>query len=173
MGQVISWDQGRVIRENLWAHGQSMVFTNGPFDLLHIGHLRMLRRARALGDLLIVGLNSDSSTRALRGHGHPLVPQEERAELLAALTPVDFVIIFDEVSAERLVDHLRPDVYVAGGHYSDLGEGNEASGERLPPEGRVVLGYGGTIEILPDEEGSSTSDLIRKVLNTHGRSDSR
>ena len=145
-----------------------MVFTNGLFDLLHVGHLRMLQRARALGDVLIVGLNSDASARASRGHGHPLVPQEERAELLAALAPVDFVIIFDEVSAERLVDHLRPDVYITRGHCCDLGEGVEVGGDEMPPEARVVLQYGGEVKILPDEEGHPTPDLTRKVLNTHG-----
>jgi rfaE bifunctional protein nucleotidyltransferase chain/domain len=131
----------------------------------------MLQHARVLGDVLIVGLNSDASARAVGGQGHPVVPQDERAELLAALAPVDFVIIFNEVSAEHLVDHLRPDVYVTGGHYSDLGQGVDVDGEKIPPEARVVLQYGGEVKIFPNKEGHSTSDLIHKVLTTYGPSD--
>lgn len=168
MGEIISWDDGRRIRENLWAHSQVMVFTNGLFDILHVGHLRMLRRARALGDVLVVGVNSDASALAFKGPGHPLVPQAERAELLAALAPVDFVIVFDEVSAERLVDLLCPDVYVKGGDYSLPQQGGTGGELKIPPEAQIVLRRGGEVKILPYEEGHSSSDLIGKVLTIYG-----
>jgi D-beta-D-heptose 7-phosphate kinase/D-beta-D-heptose 1-phosphate adenosyltransferase len=100
------------------AAGERAVFTNGCFDLLHLGHVRYLQRARALGDLLIVGLNSDVSTRRIKGPRRPLVPQDERAQLLAALAAVDYVTIFDEPTAEHTVAALRPAVYVKGGDYA-------------------------------------------------------
>src|SRR5438309_2589569 len=92
--------------------GKRIVFANGCFDILHVGHVRYLQAARALGDCLIVGLNSDASARALKGEGHPIVPQAERAELLAALACVDYVLIFEGLTAERVVAALRPEVYV-------------------------------------------------------------
>ncbi len=101
--------------------GARIVFTNGVFDLLHIGHAHYLRRARALGDLLVVGLNSDASTRRLKGPERPLVPQEERAALLAELTVVDAVTIFDDDTASGLLDLLRPDFYVKGADYATPG----------------------------------------------------
>jgi D-glycero-beta-D-manno-heptose 1-phosphate adenylyltransferase len=100
------------------AAGERAIFTNGCFDLLHLGHVRYLLRARALGDLLIVGLNSDVSTRRIKGPRRPLVPQDERAQLLAALAAVDYVTIFDEPTAEHTVAALRPAVYVKGGDYA-------------------------------------------------------
>src|SRR5881275_839903 len=103
--------------EQLRAAGKKLVATNGCFDLLHVGHVRYLQAARALGDLLIVGLNSDASVRAYKGPGRPLVPQDERAELLAALRCVDYVVIFDEPTASALVSALQPDIYVKGGDY--------------------------------------------------------
>ena len=170
MGQVISWAEGRKISENLRAHGQTIVFTNGLFDILHVGHLHLLQGARALGDMLIVGLNSDASARAFKDEGHPVVPQGERAWLLSAIGPVDYVIIFDEPTAERLVDHLRPDVYVKGGDYHTPGPGTASQGRKVAPEARVVLAYGGQVEILLYLEGHSTSDLIHRILETYGRS---
>lgn len=138
--------------------GQRVVFTNGVFDLLHVGHLRYLEAARRLGDVLIVGVNSDASTRALKGPTRPIVPEGERAELLAGLACVDAVCIFGETAASDLVAAVRPHIYVKGGDYGSLEEA-------LPklPEAPVVLRHGGEVRLLPFVEGRSTTDLIRRL----------
>jgi rfaE bifunctional protein nucleotidyltransferase chain/domain len=129
--------------------------TNGHFDLLHVGHVRYLRAARALGDALVVGLNSDDSARA-RKPGRPLVPEDERAELLAALDCVDVVVIFDGLTANRLVEALQPEVYVKGG---DWGQ----PGGPQPPEAEAVAAYGGRVVFLPYVPNRSTSNLIARI----------
>ena len=144
------------LREAWHAEGKTVVCTNGVFDLLHYGHLRYLQAARALGDLLVVGLNSDTSTRRHKGPLRPLVPEQERAALLLALEPVDYVIIFDEPTAERLVADLRPDIYCKGGDYG-------GSGARPLPEAAVVETYGGRVELIPYLPGHSTSDLVNLI----------
>jgi D-glycero-beta-D-manno-heptose 1-phosphate adenylyltransferase len=138
--------------------GQRIVFTNGVFDLLHVGHVRYLTRARGLGDALVVGLNSDSSVRAIKARGRPIVPQDERGEVIAALSAVDFVVIFDEPTATRLVEQIRPEVYVKGGDYT----------VDTLPEAEVVIGYGGVVEVAPLESGHSTSSLIREIVRRFG-----
>jgi len=127
------------------AAGQRAVFTNGVFDLLHIGHTRYLQRARSLGDFLIVGVNSDASTCRLKGLARPLVTQEERAELIAALACVDYVTIFDDTTAERLLGIVRPAVYVKGGDYAGEESASRARDLVLEPEElrRVLAGAGG------------------------------
>jgi D-beta-D-heptose 7-phosphate kinase/D-beta-D-heptose 1-phosphate adenosyltransferase len=146
------------------AAGERGVFTNGCFDLLHLGHVRYLQEARALGDFLIVGLNSDESARHLKGPGRPLVPEGERAEILAALTSVDYITIFGESTAGPLVDLLRPAVYVKGGDYaaSDAGAGIVPDTNRLP-EAKVVHAYGGTVQLIPYVPGHSTTELIEAI----------
>lgn len=143
--------------------GQHVVFTNGVFDLLHVGHLRYLEAARRLGDLLIVGVNSDASTRALKGQTRPIVPEGERAELLAGLKCVDAVCIFAEVAASDLVAAIQPHIYVKGGDYGTL----EAALPKLP-EAPVVLRHGGEVRLLPFVEGRSTTDLIRRIQRSSG-----
>lgn len=140
-------------RETLRHRSQTLVFTNGHFDLLHVGHLDYLEKARALGDALCVGLNGDASTRRLKGAGRPLVPALERARLLAALKPVDAVIIFEDDTASALIERLQPDIYVKGGDYSSKPLPERAIVERYG--GRVVL-----IDYLPDH---STSALIARI----------
>ena len=135
------------------AQGKRVVFTNGVFDVLHAGHVRYLREARELGDALSVGLNSDASTRAIKGPDRPVVPQSERAELLEALRCVDGVVLFDETTAEATVETLRPDLYVKGGDYA----------EQDLPEARVVRRYGGDVRTLQLVEGRSTTDLIETI----------
>jgi rfaE bifunctional protein nucleotidyltransferase chain/domain len=135
------------------AQGKRVVFTNGVFDILHVGHVRYLEEARRLGDLLIVGLNSDGSTRALKGDSRPLVPQGEREELLLALRCVDSVVVFNEPTADRTIEALRPDVYVKGGDYAEEG----------PPETPTVERYGGQVRILQLVEGRSTTDVIETI----------
>lgn len=135
--------------------GQGLVwiFTNGCFDILHRGHAEYLCRARALGDRLIVGLNSDRSVRALKGPQRPWVPEEDRALLLASLECVDHVVVFDEATPEALLALLRPAVHVKGGDYAP---------ENLP-EAALVRSWGGRVEILPFLEGRSTSALVDRI----------
>jgi rfaE bifunctional protein nucleotidyltransferase chain/domain len=149
------------------AQGQTVVLTNGCFDLLHVGHAWYLQQARALGDLLIVGLNSDASTRRLKGPRRPLTPQDERAAVLAALACVDYVTIFEENTAEALVVRLRPAIYVKGGDYAAT---PAAAGKALP-EAAVVQGYGGRVEVLPYLPGHSTSELIARIVARYAGED--
>jgi D-beta-D-heptose 7-phosphate kinase/D-beta-D-heptose 1-phosphate adenosyltransferase len=143
------------IVKDLKKEGKKIVFTNGCFDLLHMGHIRLLYEARKYGDVLIVGINSDSSVRKLKGEGRPITGEHERAELLAALSAVDYVTIFDEETPEEVLRRLRVHVHVKGGDYA---------AESLP-EARVVRQYGGKIVLLPYIEGYSTSAIIAKVRN--------
>ncbi len=156
MGEILTLDAALAWRQGLREAGRTVVFTNGHFDLLHVGHVRYLQAARALGDALIVGLNSDASTRA-RKPGRPIVPQEERAELVAALACVDVVVIFDDLTANALVEALRPDIYAKGGDWSRPG------GPR-PPEAEVVARYGGRVVFLPYVAERSTTALIEKIV---------
>ena len=145
----MSWRQAQA------AVGHTVALTNGHFDLLHVGHVRYLQAARDLGDALVIGLNSDASARA-RKPGRPIVPQAERAELLAALACVDVVVIFDDITAEALVDVLRPDIYVKGGDW-------HRSGGPRPPEVAVVARYGGRVVYLPYIPNRSTSAIIERI----------
>src|SRR5881275_269829 len=138
--------------------GERGIFTNGCFDLLHLGHVRYLQEARSLGDFLILGLNSDESTRQLKGQGRPLVPEMERAEILAALTCIDYVTIFSESTANALVYLLQPAIYVKGGDYAGA-QGNIPDLSRLP-EAKVVQEYGGTVKLIPYVPQHSTTELI-------------
>ncbi len=139
-----------------WAEqGKRVVWTNGCFDLLHVGHIRSFRDAKALGDILIVGLNSDSSVRALKGPLRPVVHEDDRAEIVAALESVDYVTIFNESDPVASLSLLRPDIHCKGADYAD--------GKRPVPEEPVVRGYGGRIEFLPLHEGRSTSGLIERI----------
>ncbi|MBI5668859.1 MAG: adenylyltransferase/cytidyltransferase family protein [Chloroflexi bacterium] len=153
MGKLLTLDEAIRKRARLRDAGQTLVFTNGHFDLLHVGHLDYLEKARALGDALFVGLNGDASTRRLKGAGRPLVPARERARLLAALIPVTAVIIFDDDTAAALVRALQPDVYVKGGDYSD----------KPWPERDIVLAYGGRVALIDYLPDHSTSALIAKI----------
>jgi rfaE bifunctional protein nucleotidyltransferase chain/domain len=135
------------------------VFTNGVFDLMHVGHLRYLERARALGDRLVVGLNTDASVRRLKGDLRPILPEDERAELIAGLGCVDFVTLFDEHTADEVLRALKPQIYAKGGDYTP---------ETLP-EAATVASFGGTISILPFVPGRSTTSLIARILETHPR----
>jgi D-beta-D-heptose 7-phosphate kinase/D-beta-D-heptose 1-phosphate adenosyltransferase len=133
--------------------GRRIVFTNGCFDLLHRGHIDLLNRAKALGDVLVVGLNSDGSMRRLKGADRPINRLEDRAGVLAALSSVDHLVAFDELTATDLVALLRPDVYVKGGDYT----------QGMVPEAPYVVAYGGSVRILPYLEDRSTAALIRRI----------
>jgi len=137
------------------ASGERLVFTNGCFDLLHAGHVRYLQQARALGDALVVGLNGDASVRELKGEGRPLNGQDDRAEVLAALGCVDFVVIFEGKRATELLRTVRPHVYTKGGDYTP---------DSLDAEERGALGEcGSDIHILPLVPGRSTTALVGKM----------
>jgi len=160
MGQVIPFAELQLLRITLRERGLRIVFTNGHFDLLHVGHLRYLQEAREFGDVLVVGVNDDATTAMRKGPGRPILPEEERAELLAGLVCVDYVTIFHEPTAEHCVELLRPDVYVKGGDYAPGGE--------LLPEAEVVEGYGGMVVILPLVEGRSTSAIVAAIRGATG-----
>ncbi len=154
MGEVLSLEalEGRLA--DLRSAGATVAFANGHFDLLHVGHLRYLQAARAEADVLVVGVNDDASVARLKGPGRPLVPQEERAELLAALAPVDFVVVFSGDSPAPLLARLRPDVHCKGTDYG--------APERVP-EYEVVRAYGGRTALVGDPKDHATSELIDKV----------
>ena len=141
--------------EEIHANGRRLVLTNGCFDLLHVGHVRYLQQAAELGDVLVVAVNGDESVRSLKGFGRPLNSAEDRAEVLAALECVDFVVIFPEVRATRVIDALRPAIYVKGGDYTL---------ESLDPEEVAALKKAGAeIRMLPLVPEKSTSRLIERM----------
>jgi len=139
--------------------GDSITLTNGSFDLLHVGHVRYLRAAKQLGGRLVVAINSDASVRTLKGEGRPLVPAAERAEILAALTDVDAVVIFPETDVRAIVREIRPDVHAKGTDYTT---------ENVPERDEVIAN-GGRVEIVGDPKDHSTTEMIRSRL---GRSSS-
>lgn len=141
--------------ERLRASHKTVVFTNGVFDLLHPGHLRYLQHARSLGDALIVGVNSDRSVRAIKGPARPIHPEDERAEVLAALTPVDAVVVFDEDTPHDLVAALQPDVLVKGADWAE----DDIIGREL------VEARGGRVVRVPIEPGHSTTAIIDKITH--------
>ena len=152
-GRVLEMHDAIAYRHMLGARDRRIVFTNGCFDILHVGHAEYLAWARAQGDALIVGLNGDASVRELKGAPRPFVAFEERARLLCALRSVDVVIGFSERTPEALLEQLRPDIHVKSAQYriEDL------------PEARIVTAYGGEVRLAPHREGSSTTDIVERV----------
>jgi rfaE bifunctional protein nucleotidyltransferase chain/domain len=150
MATILTKDE---LASRLPSLGGTTVFTNGCFDLMHVGHLRYLQAARALGDRLVVGLNSDASVKRLKGDTRPILPESERAELMAGLACVDFVVVFDEPTADDLLAALRPEIYAKGGDYTP---------DSLP-EAPTVRAYGGDIRIIPFVPGRSTTSLIARI----------
>ena len=155
---VLALEDAVSLRERWRTAGKRVVFTNGCFDVLHAGHVAYLAWARARGDALILGLNSDASVRALKGPERPFVPFEDRAAILAGLRSVDAVVGFAERTPETLIERLRPDVHVKSGQYriEDL------------PERTVVLAGGGTIVLAPHLAGKSTTDLVAQIRRSYG-----
>ena len=139
----------------LRAAGKTIVFTNGVFDLLHPGHIRYLQQARALGDALVVGVNSDRSVRAIKGPTRPIVPEDERAEVLAALACVDAVVVFDDETPQELIRALQPDVLV---------KGDDWAADAIVGRG-IVEARGGKVIRMPIERGYGTSAIIDKIRN--------
>ena len=136
----------------LKAEGKKIVFTNGCFDILHVGHVRYLNEAKALGDNLILGLNSDSSVKSLKGSDRPINNESDRAEVLSALKAIDYVVIFDEKTAENIVGEVKPDIYAKGGDYSI---------DTLP-EAKIVAEHGGKTVLLQLVDGKSSTNIINK-----------
>ena len=153
MGVILTLEAAQAERLLMRASGDKLVFTNGHFDLLHVGHLDYLEKARALGDVLFLGVNGDTSTLHLKGDGRPLVPALERARLLAALQPVSGVIIFEKDTADDLINALQPDIYVKGGDYA----------HKMLPERPTVEAYGGRVVLIDYMPNHSTSALIAKI----------
>lgn len=135
---------------------KKIVFTNGCFDLIHLGHIRYLQKAKALGDILIVAINTDSSVRKLKGKGRPIIPQNDRAEILAALECVDYVTYFNELTPARIIRYLRPNILVKGADYKL----EEIVGKD------IVTSFGGIVKTISLVKGRSTSDIIRKIGTT-------
>lgn len=136
-------------------HGAKIVFANGCFDILHVGHVRYLEGAKALGDVLVVGINADEQVREQKGEGRPLVPERERAEIIAAIRAVDYVTIFPEPTVEALLLSLRPDIHAKGTDYT----------EETVPERDVVRSFGGRTAIVGDPKDHSTTEMVRKVIS--------
>ena len=135
--------------------GRRIVFANGCFDVLHVGHVRYVKAAKALGDLLVVAVNSDEQVRKQKGADRPLIPQDQRAEIVAALAAVDFVTVFDEPTVTELLLALKPDIHAKGTDYT----------EDTVPERDVVRSYGGRVAIAGDPKDHSSSEMIRKVTS--------
>jgi rfaE bifunctional protein nucleotidyltransferase chain/domain len=154
-GQSRILDRPRLIEAISGAkkHPKRIVFANGCFDILHVGHVRYLEAARALGDLLIVAINSDRQTRRLKGEGRPLMPQDQRAEIVSSLQAVDLVTIFSEPTVELLLLALKPDIHAKGTDYT----------EDTVPERDVVRSYGGRVAIVGDPKSHSSSEMIEKA----------
>jgi len=159
--KAVTWDALIEWRARARQEKKTVVWTNGVFDLLHVGHVRNLQAARSQGDVLVVGVNSDASVRQLKGSGRPLVPAAQRVEVLAALECVDYVVVFEELTPQAAIARLQPDVHCKGADYAP------PNGKPIP-EAPVVASYGGRIEFLPLIPGLSTSDLVRRIREEKG-----
>ena len=154
-------DQLAKVVADLKRAGKTVVTTNGVYDVLHVGHVRLLQQAKNLGDTLVVLLNSDRSTRELKGEKRPIVPEDERAEMVAALGCVDYVAIFDDLRPDAALGKLAPQVHVKGGDYTPA--------QIQPGERATIEGGGGKVVVLPLTPGRSVSDLVEKILATAPR----
>ncbi|MCF2611964.1 D-glycero-beta-D-manno-heptose 1-phosphate adenylyltransferase [Fusobacterium perfoetens] len=144
---------GKQLVEILKSQNKKVVFTNGCFDILHVGHLRYLNEAKKQGDVLIIGVNSDASVKRLKGESRPINNQFDRAEMLSGLKVVDYTVIFEEDTPEELIATLKPSIHVKGGDYKK---------EDLP-ETKIVESYGGEVRILSFVEGKSTTNIVKKI----------
>jgi len=152
--KILDWKNLKDNVDELRRQGKKIAFTNGCFDILHVGHTRYLRQAREKGDVLILALNSDTSVRRIKGEKRPLIPQNERAELLSCLEFVDYVTLFDESTPLNLILYLKPDVLIKGGDWPE----DQVVGRR------EVLSWGGTVSIIPEIPGASTTNIVDKIL---------
>lgn len=153
MGKVITRNEAKNLVLELKKQNKTTVFTNGCFDILHIGHVRYLKESARFGDILIIGLNSDSSVKRLKGESRPINNESDRAELLSELGFVDYVVVFDEDTPQNLLDEIKPDVYTKGADYT----------LDTLPEAKIVLKNGGRVEFINLVEGKSTTNVIKKI----------
>ena len=151
--KIVSETQLNTLLTHYRSQNKTVVFTNGCFDILHAGHVRYLNAAKELGDILIIGLNSDSSVSALKGPTRPVNSEDDRAEVIAGLGAVDHVVIFNDSTAERLVTLIKPEIYVKGGDYTV---------DKLP-EAQIAAAYGGKTVLIPEVPGRSSSNIIKKI----------
>ncbi len=158
MSKVLSQEALRKELDRLRDEGKKIAFTNGCFDILHVGHVRYLAGAKKTADILVLALNSDSSVRTIKGDKRPLIPQEERAEVLAGLASIDYVTIFDEATPLELIKYLKPDILIKGG---DWAEENIVGRDE-------VRSWGGRVVVVPEVEGASTTNIVDKVLKVYG-----
>jgi rfaE bifunctional protein nucleotidyltransferase chain/domain len=154
--KILSRDQLREQVQQWRRAGQRIILANGNFDLLHVGHVRYLRGAKALGGKLVVAVNSDESVRALKGEGRPIMPEQERAEIMSALADVDAVIVFPELDVRSIIREIRPDIHAKGTDYTP----------DTVPERDVVADCGGRVAIVGDSKDHSTSEIIRSRLSS-------
>ena len=159
MGKILSREALGEAVDRLHRGGSKIAFTNGCFDILHVGHVQYLEAARREADVLIVAVNSDASVRAIKGEKRPLVPEGERAAVVAGLAAVDFVTLFSEQTPLDLIQSLRPDVIVKGGDWKE----EDVVGRD------AVRAWGGRVVIIPETAGASTTNLVAKILETYGR----
>ncbi|OPY09408.1 MAG: Bifunctional protein HldE [Syntrophus sp. PtaB.Bin001] len=159
MNKILDWKNLKQELDRLRREGKKIAFTNGCFDILHVGHTRYLRQAREKGDVLVLALNSDSSVRQIKGEKRPLIPQDERADLLACLEFVDYITIFDETTPLELILFLKPDVLIKGGDWAE----DQIVGRD------EVKSWGGTVAIIPEIPGASTTNIVEKILTIYGK----
>lgn len=155
MGKVIDREEAVLLAQKLKEEGKTTVFTNGCFDILHLGHVRYLKKSAEYGDILIIGVNSDSSVKRLKGPQRPINNEQDRAELLSELGFVDYCVIFEEDTPEKLIDEIKPNIYTKGADYTI---------DTLP-EAQVVLKNGGKVEFINLVEGKSTTNIIKTIEN--------
>jgi D-beta-D-heptose 7-phosphate kinase/D-beta-D-heptose 1-phosphate adenosyltransferase len=157
MNKILSRDILQKKLEELRKKGNKIAFTNGCFDILHVGHIRYLREAKKTADVLVLALNSDSSVRSIKGEKRPLVTENERAEILAALEFIDFVTIFEESTPLELINYLKPDILIKGGDWLE----ENVVGRK------EVMKWGGRVAIIPEVEGKSTTNVVEKIKNLY------
>lgn len=157
-GKLKSFEEIGAIAALARSNNQKIVFTNGCFDLLHRGHIHLLRTAKGYGDLLIVGINSDSSVKGIKGPHRPILPQQDRTELIAAMEMVDYVVLFDEPDPYRLISSIRPSVLAKGG---DWGKEKIIGGDFVEEDG-------GRVVVIPYIKGFSSTEIIERIQNNHG-----
>jgi rfaE bifunctional protein nucleotidyltransferase chain/domain len=153
MGKLIGIDEAAELARQLRSQGRKVALANGAFDPLHVGHVRYLKAAKDCADILIVAVNSDGSVRGLKGEGRPVLPQDERVEILCALEPVDYVLIFEEPTVEKVILALRPDYHCKGTDYTP----------DSVPEADLVRSLGGEVRIVGDTKDHDSSAMIRKI----------
>jgi D-beta-D-heptose 7-phosphate kinase/D-beta-D-heptose 1-phosphate adenosyltransferase len=159
MKKILSREALKEKIDELRKVGKKIVFTNGCFDILHVGHTQYLRKAKNAGDILILALNSDKSVRSLKGEKRPLIPENERADVVASLESVDFVTIFHELTPLELIEYLKPDILIKGGDWDE---------EQVVGKDSIKK-WGGRVIIIPEIKGSSTTNIIESILNIYGK----